>query len=283
MSEKYAGLNALQENVVKTKQHVESVRSALDSAKADKFQVTTMPSPSVDLLNVCLLYVGNTTSTYTQGCFYVCSEVSGSSPTEYEWVNITPKVTTDSSMSITSTNPIQNQAITGGLQALQNGVVIMYASESNLLDFVDYSAGLIVSVGSIAYCVAEKSWHKVTAINSSTFAVTWSAYNPHLTGDFNAIDFDVDSTTDEVSLLPSRRIFTGSHTEWNNLTLTQKAQYGFVAFNDDSTSGQGDSRKQDKQLITPVTIGGVQYATVETALARLAEVSASAFIQTEGN
>jgi hypothetical protein len=241
-----------------------------------------MPQASADLLGVCLLYVGTSTQTYTQGCFYDCQLVVGSDPTEYEWVNITPKVTSDATMSNTSTNPIQNQAITNGLQALQNGVVIFYASESDRLDEVDYSAGEIVAVGTICYCVAEHSWYQVTAINSSSLAVTWTSYNPHLSGTYNANDFAVDASTDEVSLLPSRRIYTGSHDQWNALSLTEKAKYAFVAFNDDATMGQGDTRKQDKQLSTSVTIGGVEYATVETALARLAEVSASAFMHTEG-
>jgi hypothetical protein len=261
---------------------VEVTLSQLNTAKARNFQVSTMPQASADLLGVCLLYVGTSTQTYTQGCFYDCQLVVGSDPTEYEWVNITPKVTSDATMSNTSTNPIQNQAITNGLQALQNGVVIFYASESDRLDEVDYSAGEIVAVGTICYCVAEHSWYQVTAINSSSLAVTWTSYNPHLSGTYNANDFAVDASTDEVSLLPSRRIYTGSHDQWSALTLTEKAKYAFVAFNDDATMGQGDTRKQDKQLSTSVTIGGVEYATVETALARLAEVSASAFMHTEG-
>lgn len=261
---------------------VEGTLSQLNTAKARNFQVSTMPQASADLLGVCLLYVGTSTQTYTQGCFYDCQLVVGSDPTEYEWVNITPKVTSDATMSNTSTNPIQNQAITNGLQALQNGVVIFYASESDRLDEVDYSAGEIVAVGTICYCVAEHSWYRVTAINSSSLAVTWTSYNPHLSGTYNANDFAVDASTDEVSLLPSRRIYTGSHDQWNVLSLSEKAKYAFVAFNDDATMGQGDTRKQDKQLSASVTIGGVEYATVETALARLAEVSASAFMHTEG-
>ena len=261
---------------------VERALSQLNTAKARKFQVLTMPQASADLLGVCLLYVGTSTQTYTQGCFYDCQLVVGSDPSEYEWVNITPKVTSDATMSNTSTNPIQNQAITNGLQALQNGVVIFYPSESDRLDEVSYASGQIVAVGTICYCVAEHSWYQVTAINSSTLAVTWTSYNPHLSGTYNANDFAVNASTDEVSLLPNRRIYTGSHTQWNALTLTEKAKYAFVAFDDDATMGQGDTRKQDKQLSTPVTIGGVEYATVETALDRLAEVSASAFMHTEG-
>ena len=282
MSEnKYAGLTALQENVVKTKEHVESVRAVLDAQKANVFTYSTLPQNPTE--GMIIMWVGADTQNMSKGGWYQYTEVTPSTdPKTYFWDEITASIDIDSVLNPSSQNPVSNSGLTNVIRALQGNVVLMYASESNLLDFIDYASGQIVTLNTVAYCVAEKSWHKVTAINSSTLAVTWSAYNPHLTGDFNAIDFDVDSTTDEVSLLPSRRIFTGSHTEWNNLTLTQKAQYGFVAFNDDSTTGQGDSRKQDKQLSTPVTIGGVEYATVETALARLAEVSESAFMHTEG-
>lgn len=256
---------------------VEAVLGLLNTYKSPVFFYSTMPqNPTVGMI---VLYIGTTTQNFTQGCFYRYDEPETG---VYEWTNLTPKVTSDATMSNTSTNPIQNQAITNGLQALQSGVVIFYPSESDRLATVNYGAGQIVSIGTICYCVSEHTWYKVTSIDSSTLAVTWTSYNPHLSGTYNVEDFSVDASTDEVSLLPSRRIYTGSHTQWNALTLSEKAKYAFVAFNDDATMGQGDTRKQDKQLSTPVTIGGVEYATVETALDRLAEVSASAFMHTEG-
>ena len=85
MSDFYAGLTALQENVVKTKEHVEGVRSALDTAKQNVFQYTTMVSPSADQLNRVVQFVGNTDSTYTHGYFYTCeSDGSGG----YQWTEI---------------------------------------------------------------------------------------------------------------------------------------------------------------------------------------------------
>ena len=85
MSDSYAGLTALQENVVKTKEHVEGVRSALDTAKQNVFQYTTMVSPSADQLNRVVQFVGNTDSTYTHGYFYTCeSDGSGG----YQWTEI---------------------------------------------------------------------------------------------------------------------------------------------------------------------------------------------------
>ena len=61
--------------------------------------------------------------------------------------------------------------------------MIFYASESLLPVVIDYAGAEIVAVGTIAYCVQEKSWHKVTAINSQSLAITWSAYDPHIATD----------------------------------------------------------------------------------------------------
>ena len=281
MSEKYAGLTALQENVVKTKEHVESVRAVLDAQKANVFTYSTLPQNPTE--GMIIMWIGADTQNMSKGGWYQYTEVTPSTePKTYFWDEITASIDIDSVLNPSSQNPVSNSGLTNVIRALQGNVVLMYASESNLLDEINYASGLIVSVNTIAYCVAERTWHKVTAIDSSTLAVTWSDYNPHIMGEFDANDFAVDSTTDEVSLLPSRRIWKGSHAQWTALSLTEKAKYAYVAFDDDSTSGQGDSRKQDKQLSTPITIGGVEYATVETALARLAEVSASAFMHTEG-
>ena len=48
---------------------------------------------------------------------------------------------------------------------------------------------------------------------------------------FNSDDFDV--TNKEVSLLPARRIFTGTQAEWNALTTVEKKTYGQVNITDD--------------------------------------------------
>lgn len=253
---------------------VEGVLGLLNNSKSPIFFYSTMPqNPTVGMI---VLYTGTTTQNFTTGCFYRYDEVPSTSPQEYVWTNLTPKVTTDSAMSISSTNPIQNQAITGGLQALQNGVIVVYPDEASLLSNVDYSAGSIVSIGTLGYCVSERSWHKVTAIDSSTLAVTWSSYDPHLAGevtggdgieidaqDNNSInvkvddttifvdstsnevyglghdtdDFDIDTTNKVVSLDVTQRAFTGTTAEWEDLTDVQKAKYLIVNLTDDA--GQG--------------------------------------------
>ena len=54
---------------------------------------------------------------------------------------------------------------------------------------------------------------------------------------FNEDDFNVDSSTDKVSLLPSRRVFNGSKADWDLLSVAEKTQYGATAFTDDEGEG----------------------------------------------
>lgn len=84
MSLKYADLGTLTENVLKTKEHVEGVRAALDAAKQEKLQFSTMPVASEDNLGQIVQYVGTTTATYNHGYFYECVSDGEATPT-YSW------------------------------------------------------------------------------------------------------------------------------------------------------------------------------------------------------
>lgn len=56
---------------------------ALDK-KQDIIQYSVMPEASADLANKIVQYVGNTTTTYTQGLFYMCVKASA----KYQWQKI---------------------------------------------------------------------------------------------------------------------------------------------------------------------------------------------------
>ena len=67
---------------------------------------------------------------------------------------------------------------------------------------------------------------------------------------FNKNDFNVDSSTDEVSLLPSRRVFNGSKADWDLLSVAEKTQYGATAFTDDE-GGVQSWEDLSSQITTP--------------------------------
>lgn len=68
---------------------------------------------------------------------------------------------------------------------------------------------------------------------------------------FNKDDFNIDSSTDEVSLLPSRRVFNGSKADWDLLSVAKKTQYGATAFTDDE-GGDFPLTSEAIQLISGV-------------------------------
>ena len=194
---KYAGLSALQENVVKTKEHVEAVRAVLDAQKANVFAYSSLPQNPIE--GMIIMWVGADTASYKKGAWYQYVEVTpATEPKTYTWEEITASIEIDNALNLTSGNPVANSALTSVIQALQGGVLIIYGQESEMLQVIDYAGGQIVALGTICYCVAEQSWYKVTAINSSSLAVTWTAYDPHI-----ASDDDVETRLEKVTALPT--------------------------------------------------------------------------------
>ena len=183
-----------------TQSTVEGAINTLNTAKAKVFQYTTMPLPVIGLDGVIVQYVGAPSQTYNVGSFYQCKEVTGSDPTAFEWQEVSANIVVDNALSNTSQNLLPNSVITNALQAIQSGVVLFYASESLLPSVIDYAGDEIVAVGTIAYCVQEMSWKKVTAINPTSLAITWSVYDPHIiTGAINADDVNYDGTDSGLS------------------------------------------------------------------------------------
>lgn len=64
-------LKAFESQIIETKYNI-------------KFQLSTMPTASIDYLGQCVQYLGITDSTYTNGYFYECLFVDGA----YKWVSI---------------------------------------------------------------------------------------------------------------------------------------------------------------------------------------------------
>lgn len=67
---------------------------------------------------------------------------------------------------------------------------------------------------------------------------------------FNAEDFSVDSAN-EVSLLPARRVYNGTRSAWDSLSVAEKTQYGATAFTDDE-GGDFPLTSEAIQLISGV-------------------------------
>lgn len=168
--------------------------------------------------------------------------------------SILDNYTVDSTLDSTSTNPIQNGTVTdalntkqpktlsspitiggvssatvesalGNLNSLCNTKLPMVTSlpltpsNQETVLYIGTSSGGLKSGGIYQYQVSE--WVLISYAESFTF---------------NDDDFDIDSSTNEVSLLPSRRVYNGTKADWDLLSVAEKTQYGATAFTDDDGS-----------------------------------------------
>lgn len=88
---------------------------------------------------------------------------------------------------------------------------------------------------------------------------------------FNEDDFNIDSSTDKVSLLPSRRVFNGSKADWDLLSVAEKTQYGATAFTDDEGS---DSCPRFPNYANQITIpdGTTSWTATEDCYVIIAQI-----------
>ena len=95
-----------------------------------------------------------------------------------------------------------------------------------------------------------------------------------------------------LKLSTGQTVWYGHREDWESLSPTEKAKYGIVIFDDDGTTITVDSalsttsenpvqnkvitvelnKKQPKTLATPLTLGGVQYTTVESFLGAVKDI-----------
>lgn len=86
MSLKYVGETALAENIAQEKIYIEGIRAALDAAKQDVIQVTTLGTATADKVGIAYQYMGADTSTLKHGWFYEVVEVTpATDPATYKW------------------------------------------------------------------------------------------------------------------------------------------------------------------------------------------------------
>lgn len=110
------------------------------------------------------------------------------------------ELTFDSEPTIGSTNPVTSNGIA---EALQN-VQIDIATEQD--------AGIVKPDGTSVTIDNDGTIHAAAGVN------------------FDETDFSKDEQSNAISLIPERRIFKGTKSEWDELSTAQKKEYGFAAF-----------------------------------------------------
>ena len=101
-----------------TSEHPVENRVITDALNKRLVATTSMPTASSTYEDQQRIYIGTTTADYTKGTIYECQQVPESDPAEYEWVVINNSaIAVDTELSDTSEKPVENRAITIGLQA----------------------------------------------------------------------------------------------------------------------------------------------------------------------
>ena len=163
--------------------------------------------------------------------------------------------TVDSVLDSSSTNPIQNGTVTNALNTKQSKtltapIVVGGVSSTtvegalgNLNALVDTKLSMVTSLPasplngeSVLYIGTASEGLKTGGIYQYQVS-EWVLISYAESFTFNEDDFNIDSSTDKVSLLPSRRVFNGTKADWDLLSVEEKIQYGATAFTDDEGSG----------------------------------------------
>lgn len=165
--------------------------------------------------------------------------------------DILDNYTVDSVLDSSSTNPIQNGTVTDALntkqpKTLSTPIVVGGVSSTtvegalgNLNALVDTKLPMVTSLPAspsngeaVLYIGTSSGGLKAGGIYQYQVS-EWVLISYAESFTFNDDDFDIDSSTNEVSLLPSRRVYNGTKAVWDTLSTAEKTQYGATAFTDD--------------------------------------------------
>lgn len=255
MSQKFVDPSGLNENVIKTKQHVEAVRSALDSAKQNVMQFTTLPVPDATWNGKVVQYTGTTTSSLTKGYFYSCEVVPDTDPTEYRWIrqDVMKPIDADGTT-------VAYDQVTGELSAIPatnsskgivqhgDGTEIGNDGQVNVVDRLVVTATLPTAddtlVGAVRLYVGASGTYELGGIyqcqETSTDVYEW-----------------VLISMADVDLSAYQKTFLGTTAEWNAKTTAQKIEYDEADLSDDLGGGmvvstvpaQGDHNPIESQAV----------------------------------
>ena len=181
--------------------------------------------------------------------------------------------TVDSVLDSTSTNPIQNGTVTDALalkqpKTLSAPIVVGGVSSTtvegalgNLNTLVDTKLPMVTSLpaspsnGEAVLYIGTASGGLKTGGIYQYQVSEWVLISYAESFTFNSNDFDINTTTNEVSLLPSRRVFNGTKADWDLLSVAEKTKYGATAFTDDE-GGSFDTYSTSEVKTNKVWIDG---------------------------
>lgn len=211
---------------------VEAAIGALN-AYADKKleQYSSLPLASAELVGKIVQYTGADTGVLTNGYFYVCKE--GETAGTYEWVQkvVQRDISVDSGLDGTSTNPVENRAVTEAVNSKLTVTATMPTASE------EYKGKQILYVGPSTTTLNKGGVYEcgeVAGTDPTEYEWTLISANPL---EFNSEDFEVENN--EVSLAAGKKIktFLSTQAEWDALSTAEKTVYDICDLKDDVAGG----------------------------------------------
>ena len=149
-----------------------------------------------------------------------------------------------------STNPVESGGVYDALAGKQDALTFDTTPTAGSTNPVT-SGGVAEAISNITVDVATTQTAGIVKPDGTTVTVDPDGTIHAAAGvGFDEEDFAVDETLNMVSLLPKRRIFSGTTAEWEALTAAQKKFYGYAAFTDD----EGGSYQEVQQMQIPLEV-----------------------------
>ena len=244
------------------------ISTALD-AKQDIIQYSTMPSAENNLGSI-VQFVGTTTSTYTNGYFY--KSVYDSTTDTYSWqaVSFPTTIIIDSVLDSTSTNPVQNAAITTELTDLDTRLddvetvvdALGTASQKDSTPYVRPNNHALVESNAVYNAIANAISSIYTAHGNLTCAELTS-------------DLLIEANVGNIYNMTDSGTTTSLFIQGAGVTISAGNTVGIIKADETNIyfNLMGNmidlSDYQTQTLETPLTIDGTSVTTVEDALSAL--------------
>ena len=184
-------------------------------------QYTNMPTAAAQWGGKVIQYIGSTSGGYTRGYFYRCSNDANQ---VYSWnaINVQAPPTIDSSMSTSSTNPVQNKVAKAAIDAVQTNLNTEITNRTNAVSGITGAKGAANGYASL------DANTKVTAAQASARVQSASSSKTLAAADAGTFIY-VSSTSNLTITIPSGVFPVGTEIEfcrWNTGGVTFAAASG---------------------------------------------------------
>ena len=214
-------------------------------------QRQVLPQATADNLGTVFQYIGSDSTNYTIGGFYQSQQVAGSDPATYHWVEITTRTNIDGTTILENSNKEiyvpKATASSLGVISAGDGTSVDANGELTVVDRIKVvsvmptaAAALedevVIYMGATTASYNNGGIYTCVSDGQDPATYSWELCSGNT---FDDNDFDV-SSTGEVSLDPSQKVFDGTVDEYEALSASEQKKYGYIASPDEVSEDIAD-------------------------------------------